>query len=284
MSSESYLGEYTGALRHRCGLAKVRRKPRYRVTAVAHYVAQRQNRVARALRAVFAEWSHRWAKVIRTTAERLDLGKAADPSEQILLDVLDSLGVSEFSQDVADELLPEMRKAFRKAGVKSAGKVMGHAPKDLVNQLDKLALRYAQRRAAELVGEAGGAWSITEATRKNLRATIATGVREGQSPAELSAAIEESFAFSESRADTIARTELAMSHVQGNVEGWRQTGEVDRKRSILGDLHAEEDECDENAEAGVVEMDEEFPSGDAFPPYHPNCVCDVLPVLTGEDE
>lgn len=285
MSGESYLGEYTGALRHRCGLVKIARKPRYRVTAVAHYVARHQNKVSQALRALLQEWARRWGRAVYAAAMRAGLGKAAkSPADQLLADVLDALDIKGFGQDVADELLPAMRKAFRSAGVKSAGKIMGSTPKDLVQQLDRLALEYAEQRAAELVGESGGAWSITEATRKNLRATIARGVEEGWSPDKLADEVEESFSFSESRADTIARTELAMSHVQGNVEGWRATGEVDRKRSVLGDLHAEEDECDENAEAGAVGLEEDFPSGDSFPPYHPNCVCDVVPVLKDEDE
>ena len=40
--------------------------------------------------------------------------------------------------------------------------------------------------------------------------------------------------------------------------------------------------CVENAEAGTIGIDENFPSGDEAPPYHPNCFCTLVPVL-GED-
>ena len=41
---------------------------------------------------------------------------------------------------------------------------------------------------------------------------------------------------------------------------------------------------DANAEAGVVPLDGQFPSGADAPPDHPNCVCDVLPVLVDEKD
>jgi hypothetical protein len=101
---------------------------------------------------------------------------------------------------------------------------------------------------------------------------------------DLSDAIQEAGAFGEFRADMIARTELAFAHVQGNVEGWRITGEVELKRSILGDLHDIDDECDEAVDAGDIPLEDEFIDGYAFPPYHPNCICDVLPILReGQD-
>jgi len=47
------------------------------------------------------------------------------------------------------------------------------------------------------------------------------------------------------------------------------------KRSILGDSASGPcDICDENADAGWIDSEEQYPSGDDGPPFHPNCVCE----------
>ena len=48
------------------------------------------------------------------------------------------------------------------------------------------------------------------------------------------------------------------------------------------------DDCQENADASPIGIDEVFPSGDTEPPAHPNCVCDLAPYVVdtrdiGED-
>lgn len=284
----TYLGEITGKLRHRCcGLYKVRRKPKYQVTAVNRYVTRRQQRVARALRALFQEWARKFAEKIRAAIVSLPIHRAAGKpvklEDQIMKDVIEALNVDGMTQDLADELEPELKTAFKKAGLASAKNILGKTPVQLIHQIDKKALEYARKRAAELVGKSGGEWSVSGATKVGLRKLVTAAIEEGWTVDQLASEVEDSFLFSEGRAQTLARTELAMSHVEGNVQGWRETGIVDRKRSLLGDLHDIEDECDENAEAGPVELEDEFPSGDKFPPYHPNCVCDVIPVMEGEE-
>lgn len=37
--------------------------------------------------------------------------------------------------------------------------------------------------------------------------------------------------------------------------------------------------CAENEAASPIDINEEFPSGDLFPPAHPNCYCDLVPVI-----
>jgi SPP1 gp7 family putative phage head morphogenesis protein len=187
----------------------------------------------------------------------------------------------------------ELQAAFKEAAVEGAKMVGLAAQDDLLSQLDEEALEYARQRAAELVGKKwvdgqlvdnpNAKWAITDTTREELRELIAEGLEDGMSPQQLADEIEEAFAFSAARAETIARTELAFAHVQGNVEGWRQSGEVEGKQSILGSEHDLDDICDNNADAGVIGFDEPFPSGHQFPPYHPNCVCDVIPVLRGQE-
>lgn len=153
--------------------------------------------------------------------------------------------------------------------------------KAIVSQVNTLAVEWAENRAAELVTK------IQESTRDYLRADVTQAVEEGWSTKQLGQALQENFGFSESRSDMIARTEIARADVEGNLMAYRESGVVSGKESILGSEHDAPDECDDNADAGVIPLDEAFPSGDMGPPYHPNCVCDVLPVVSeqqGEGE
>ena len=42
--------------------------------------------------------------------------------------------------------------------------------------------------------------------------------------------------------------------------------------------------CQENADAGWIDMDDTFPSGDDEPPAHPNCDCDIETRDAAEEE
>jgi len=213
----------------------------------------------------FKEYLH-----ARKSAQKL---AKADSVDAIIQSILEQLGLSELSVDIIDSVTPELIRAFQTAGVSGIGQVGVTATSDITKHLDKAALAYAEAHAAELVT------NLTATTTESLRGTISNAVKEGMSAQRLSDAIQTSGAFGEARANTIARTELAMAHVNGNVEGWKETGLVGGKESILGDLHDIDDECDECAAAGVVGINDDFIPGLSQPPYHPNCVCAVLPVL-----
>jgi hypothetical protein len=167
------------------------------------------------------------------------------------------------------------------------------ATPEMLDQVNEAAADWAKERAAELVGmryEADGSLSpnpdaemaITDSTRELLRSDIGTAIDEGLSADELGALLEESYAFSSDRADTIARTEMAKADIQGSLIGYKESGVVDGKEVLLSDSHAEPDDCDEAADMGVVPLDDDF-GGLGDPPFHPNCECDVLPVLAEEE-
>ena len=277
----TYLGEVTGAF-PREHLCKARRRSaKHQVTNVARYVVARQATVAKKLRGVFDEWAARFAKRARRVYG--EASKAVDA--ELVERILRQLDLKGFSVDLIEELTSDLKRAFRRAGIAAIAQAGFARTEDALEHLDKKALEYAEKRAAELVGRGKDEkWNITETTRDRLRETIAGAVEEGVSSQELADRIEGSFPFSEGRANTIARTELAFAHVQGNVEGWRSTGEVAKKRWVLGDLHDVPDICDELADAGEVDFDEDFGDGIDFPPAHPNCVCDVIPILKDKDE
>lgn len=215
----------------------------------------------------------------------------ADMSDEEILAALDSYNwdswdalVGVVNDDLYETYLQRATEQLRILGVV--------ADDSIVNQLDERALSYAAGEGAYLVGkkvlEDGSVvdnpsadYAITDATRDSLRSLVTDAVEQGMSTDELATAIQDSHSFSEERATTIARTELAAAHVEGNMEGWKVSGLVSMKISILGSEHGEDDtdECDDNAEAGAIPLEDEFPSGDVAPPYHPNCICDVAPVL-----
>lgn len=194
--------------------------------------------------------------------------------------------------------LPDIMKGplgayFRDAAGIALAQVGVSLGPDALDQLDERALAWAEARGAEMIGmrrlddgrlveNPDARWNILQTTRDDIRSLVADGVEGGWSPQRLSAAVRDSAAFSRSRANTVARTELAFAHSNGNVEGWRSSGVVEGKRSILGSEHDLDDECDDNAAEEFVALDDDFPSGDPAPPYHPNCVCDVVPVLSRE--
>jgi hypothetical protein len=165
---------------------------------------------------------------------------------------------------------------------------------DITDQVNAAAVAFARDRAAELVGmkynadgelvtNPNAVWAITDATRDMLRGEIAEAIEDGTSTADFADALEELYAFSEARADTIARTEIARADVEGNLTAYRDSGIVEGKEWILGSEHEDIDcECEDAAAMGVVPLDDDW-GGIGDPPAHPNCVCDVLPVLAGED-
>jgi SPP1 gp7 family putative phage head morphogenesis protein len=150
---------------------------------------------------------------------------------------------------------------------------------ELFNQVSDRAVNYARERAGELVSD------IDEVTRRDLRNVIAQGLEDNLSMDELSDLIETSYAFSEQRADIIAQTEIARANGNGSLEGMRLAREagVRIKKVWIPDAEACE-ECQENGDAGPIDLDENFPNGDDAPPAHPNCRCDMASEVDESDE
>jgi hypothetical protein len=147
--------------------------------------------------------------------------------------------------------------------------------------LNEKALEYARERGAELVGKKivdgelvdnpKAEWSIGENTRDMLRGDVSQAIEQGWSNDKLASVIEENHAFSPERAEMIARTETAFADTAGNMAAYRESGIVQGKQWVVGSEHDLDDECNENEAAGVIGLDEDFPSGDDGPPAHPNC-------------
>jgi HK97 family phage portal protein len=155
------------------------------------------------------------------------------------------------------------------------------------------AIDYASERGADLVGmksDGKGGWianpdsnySIAESTRDMLRVSVRDALEQGLSVDSFADVLENSYAFSEQRSEMIARTEMAWADVQGNLEAYRQSGQVQGKKWI-----AEQDACDDcvnNEKDGIIDIEDVFSDGSDGPPAHPNCKCDVIPVLKEKED
>lgn len=90
---------------------------------------------------------------------------------------------------------------------------------------------------------------------------------------DIAEAIEDETDF---RSERIMRTEISYSFNKSAVEDFKASGFVEEMRWILGDEACPE--CKQNGDE-VVEVGGVFPSGDSEPPVHPNCECDLIPVI-----
>lgn len=135
------------------------------------------------------------------------------------------------------------------------------------------AVQWARDRAAEKIKE------IDDTTREKMRDILARHLEEGVDPSALADEIENEFAFSSTRSMMIARTEAAEANIQGNLKIYEESNVVEAKEwSTIGG-----DACDDCAPLNgkVVPLGEDFPDGGGDgPPLHPNCRCDIFPVVT----
>lgn len=215
------------------------------------------------------------------------LRKADNPT--LLAQILDSIenGKLVLLMEDAQALLQEITHQGAGAALDQLGFVDDES---IVSQVNARAVAYARDRSAEMVGKKwvgdilvdnpNAEWRIDEATRELLRADVTAAMEEGWSNDKLAEALEQNYAFSEERAETIARTETAFADVQGNLDAYRESGQVQGKRWIVGD-----DCCDEcyELDGEEVGLEEEFPNGGGdAPPLHPNCRCDVVAILIDE--
>ncbi len=195
---------------------------------------------------------------------------------------MDDFNYEDDMDRLAGVVVEDLNDAYLAAGKRALDSLKVTDDK-LFDLFNKDAHAWAESRGAELVGKklVGGRlvdnsdarWAITDTTRDGLRSMIAKGYEEGWTPVDLASQIHDSYLFSEQRASMIARTETAKASVSGTVGAWERSGVVERKEWQMSNLH-EDQGCDcEDNDGEVVDLDDDFPSGDDAPPSHPNCCC-----------
>lgn len=149
---------------------------------------------------------------------------------------------------------------------------------DLIRPINEIAQQWADVHAGELIS------GLEEVTRERVSQLIADGLRQNLSLDDIAGNIQSMYAFSDERADLIAVTETQMANGAGSVEGLRQArdnGLAVQKRWVTDPDPCPE--CIENAAAGAIDVDAEFPSGADSEPAHPNCRCYTEGVIEGEE-
>lgn len=199
------------------------------------------------------------------------VGKAEGPDPEVM-ELLSQLTFEELIELIPD--LQEVLADMHLEGSKEAFlQVKGGFTKDQLAQANTKAIEYSEERAAELVTK------VSDSTKEFLRSDITQALEGGLSNDDLADLLEDNYAFSADRAMVIARTETAYADVAGNLNAYAESGLVDSKQWITGEGCC--DECQE-LDGEIVPLNEQFSAGVDAAPLHPNCRCDILPIL-GED-
>lgn len=246
----------------------------------AFFVARRGEIVAPLLRA----YGGKGAKALGSTPDLATLTPEELAAEvQRLLDLMDMTPWEGLPADIQ----PLLEGIAKDGGLAGLAQVNAGDVADALHAMDARAVAWAQERAAEMVGmkwvdgslvpNPDAAWSISDATRELVRADVTQALQEGWSNQTLMHALEESDAFTRERAEMIARTETAYADAAANQAAWRESGMATGKEWLLAEAPC--DICQGNADAGVIGLDEAFPSGDTEEPAHPRCECVTVPVL-----
>jgi hypothetical protein len=147
---------------------------------------------------------------------------------------------------------------------------------DQLGLTGKQAATWAAEKSADLVR------GIDTTTRERLASVVAKGIEE-QLGIEGTARLirSELDDMTVKRSLMIAATEVNDAFTFAALTKMSAQG-IEYKRIILSPDACPI--CEENADAGPIKVDEDFPSGDDGPPFHPLCRCTVTGARPPEDE
>jgi hypothetical protein len=204
-------------------------------------------------------------------AEDKGFRKAADDSGMTNAQIAAQIARSVSLRDL--ESLDAYADLFEVANDSGALATASVGADGLTDQVFQRAADFARERAATLVSLQGSD-NIVQPTRDMIRDVIAKGLDDNLGADKIADLVQASTAFSEERADLIARTEIANANGQGKLEGWRaatETGLTLTKSWLTAGACC--DDCALNEAAGAIDLEDDFPSGDDAEPAHPACKC-----------
>jgi HK97 family phage portal protein len=142
----------------------------------------------------------------------------------------------------------------------------------------QVANSYAAARSAELLSLEGSV-SVVRTTRLAMRRLIGTAMEENWTVRQLKNAIRDSFEFSPSRSEMIARTEIAASQGKGANQAARTQGRDEKRWFTARDERVDGGDasgpCIEAQRDGWISIEQSFNNGHDTIPAHPRCRCDV---------
>lgn len=216
------------------------------------------------VRSVFQAAMSRWvgeAKQVAVSVNKASTDLVAIPKAAFAL-----------TKEEAEELM-EALAAMAESGAVDALAALGASDLsvDVVENASEMAQAWARSYGGAMVRQ------ISDTTRDEVARIISEGLGLGSTNQEIANDLQTAYTFSDDRAEVIARTETAYADVAGNVASYSEAG-VEMKRWVLGSDSCEL--CQANEDAGPIPFDDAFPDGSFAPPAHPNCTCDIIPVLT----
>jgi len=135
----------------------------------------------------------------------------------------------------------------------------------------EVAVRWAQKHGARLVTQ------MDEETKRRLAGVVSNGIKNKRGVDGIGRDIRKEIQqMSVYRGRMIGRTETANALSQGSLDAMKDMGIEGKEWVVAGGPC---DICSDNAAAGVIPVDQAFPSGDMAPPAHPNCECALAPAI-----
>lgn len=120
---------------------------------------------------------------------------------------------------------------------------------------------------------------IDDRTRAIVRDTIQAAVDEGLGRDAVARKLREAYdGFSVRRSKLIANNEVAEAYANGNFIMYQRANVKFKRWWTTNDTKVSVG-CQDNQDEGIILMNQAFRSGHMVPPRHPNCRCDILPVL-----
>ena len=132
------------------------------------------------------------------------------------------------------------------------------------------AMDYASKHTATLIK------GLNDETANRMRTVISNAIKEKRGIDGLARDIRKQFNdMSRVRSQTVARTETCDALENSFMDRAKDLG-VTGKEWIVTDPCPI---CEANGNAGIILINDLFPSGDLRPPAHPNCRCALAPVI-----
>jgi hypothetical protein len=115
---------------------------------------------------------------------------------------------------------------------------------------------------------------ITRTKLDRIGSALAKSLSQGATPKETAKAIN-AIIGDPQHALTIAQTEMNRAMSVASRDSYEKSG-VEQVEWLVAEGC---EDCQENADASPIGIDETFPTGDSEPPAHPNCMCAIAPVF-----
>lgn len=239
-----------------------------------------ETRLETLLRRYFKELAERAPNYVNWYMYDTKVRQVQAAFEDLTVDIMisdDQLGLEDgmFIQTIFDPVAQAVALGMQ-TGEKVYSQSLGISKNSAIVQ------RTAKDLVAELVGKRidedgniidnpNASFRITDKTRKDIREAIATSIALGEDQDAARARIMEVIRDPK-RAEMIARTEAVNSYQRGLTTLGTETGAVGKEwQSSNAD-----DICATNANAGIIPINDKFPSGHGEPAAHPNCRCGMV--------